>query len=264
MSATAVYFGDMRNRTGRPGWAWRSAGVSNACGRRSIRPRAARYDDACHAVGLADRVRCGKNPRVMQMDISKITPGSVEAVSIGTANPFLRDDGNPVALAIKLLDTAAEVIQYDPAAAVACIARTTDLLRAGLGASVHHPDWTTGRLRRSGLAPWQMRRVTAHIETAMGSTIRLGDCAKIVRLSKSHFARAFRVSFGETFARHVVAHRTESAQQMMLCTNDPLSQIAVACGFADQAHFTRAFRKRAGQSPAAWRRQRHAGPLSTG
>jgi AraC-like DNA-binding protein len=208
---------------------------------------------------------CGptKSPQVMQMVISKVTPRPVVAVSIDAANPSLREDGNPSALAIKLLDTAADVVQYDPAAAIAYIVRATDLLRADLGASDHQLDGATAGSVRGGLAPWQIRRVTAHIDTAMGSTIRLRNCAKIARLSTSYFARAFRVSFGETFARHVIARRTERAQQMMLCTNDPLSQIAVACGFADQAHFTRVFRYRTGISPAAWRRERHAGPLST-
>jgi AraC family transcriptional regulator len=198
------------------------------------------------------------------MDIGKVTPGPIEAISVGTADPFLRDDGNPFALTIKLLDTAAHVIQYDPAAAMACIARATALLRTGLGASHRHLHGATGRLLRGGLAPWQMRRVIAHIHTAMGSRIRLSDCARITQLSTSHFGRAFRVSFCDTFARHVVARRMERAQQMMLCTNDPLSQIAAACGFTDQAHFTRSFRNNTGQSPAAWRRQRHPGPFSTG
>jgi AraC family transcriptional regulator len=195
----------------------------------------------------------------MQMDISKVTPGSVVAVSTDAANPSPRDNGNPSALAIKLLDTAAAIIQYDPAAAMACIARATGLLRAELDASDYRPDGATAGLVRGGLAPWQIRRVTAHIDTAMGSTLRQRDCARIARLSTSYFARAFRVSFGETFVRHVRARRTERAQQMMLCTDDPLSQIAVACGFADQAHFTRVFRHHTGVSPAAWRRQQHAG-----
>lgn len=56
---------------------------------------------------------------MMHVDIGNITPGPVVAVSIDTAHPFLRDDGNPFALAIKLLDTAADVVQYDLAAALA-------------------------------------------------------------------------------------------------------------------------------------------------
>lgn len=110
----------------------------------------------------------------MQIDISKITPrlGVAAAVSTDTANPSLRDDGNPSALATKLPDTAADVVRYDLAAALAYIARATDLLRANLGASDHQPDgrpsgWcVVVRGGLAGLAPWQVRRVTAHLDTA--------------------------------------------------------------------------------------------------
>jgi AraC-like DNA-binding protein len=46
----------------------------------------------------------------------------------------------------------------------------------------------------------------------------------------------------------------------MLSTMRPLSEIAVDCGLADQAHLTRLFRKIVGESPAAWRRAR-ANPI---
>jgi hypothetical protein len=36
----------------------------------------------------------------------------------------------------------------------------------------------------------------------------------------------------------------------------PLGQIAVDCGFADQAHFTKLFRRLTGESPGEWRRVR--------
>jgi AraC-like DNA-binding protein len=47
---------------------------------------------------------------------------------------------------------------------------------------------------------------------------------------------------------------------MMLTTHEGLSQIALACGFADQAHFTRRFRLATDVSPHAWRRERLAEP----
>jgi transcriptional regulator GlxA family with amidase domain len=42
----------------------------------------------------------------------------------------------------------------------------------------------------------------------------------------------------------------------MLTSDDSLSEIALSCGFADQAHLSKVFRSRHGQSPAVWRRER--------
>jgi len=41
----------------------------------------------------------------------------------------------------------------------------------------------------------------------------------------------------------------------MLTTEDPLSQIALACGLADQAHLSKLFRRAVGETPSAWRRR---------
>jgi len=54
---------------------------------------------------------------------------------------------------------------------------------------------------------------------------------------------------------YIQRRRVVRAQQMMLLSDQPLSQIAVACGFADQAHYCRVFRDIIGLSPNAWRRQ---------
>ncbi|SVJ80984.1 right origin-binding protein [Klebsiella pneumoniae] len=40
----------------------------------------------------------------------------------------------------------------------------------------------------------------------------------------------------------------------MLGSDEPLSQIGVACGFSDQPHFSRIFLRLAGASPSTWRR----------
>jgi AraC-like DNA-binding protein len=96
--------------------------------------------------------------------------------------------------------------------------------------------------------------VTRHIDATMGSNIRTEDCATIARLSTSHFRRAFKASFGETFFAWLSRRRVERAQEMMVMTDQPLCRIARQCGFADQSHFTRVFRRLVGPSPGSWRR----------
>jgi AraC-like DNA-binding protein len=109
---------------------------------------------------------------------------------------------------------------------------------------------------KGGLAPWQIRRVAAHIEANLGATIRIKDLATLIDLSLSHFSRAFKKNFADSPHRYLMRRRLERAQGMMLTTNTSLGRIAGDCGFADQAHFNRLFRQLVGESPRAWRRVR--------
>jgi AraC-like DNA-binding protein len=46
----------------------------------------------------------------------------------------------------------------------------------------------------------------------------------------------------------------EEAARRLADTDQPLAEIALACGFCDQSHLTRTFRRRTGLTPGAWRR----------
>jgi len=84
--------------------------------------------------------------------------------------------------------------------------------------------------------------------------LKAEDLAEQLSLSAGHFNHAFKETFGESPHAYIVGLRLEMAQELMLSTAEPLSQIAYACGFADQSHFTKVFRRGVGQTPNAWRR----------
>lgn len=132
--------------------------------------------------------------------------------------------------------------------AAAILRDYNDDISASTGASI-------GASRSCGLAPWQVRKVKELIDASLDSTIMLQDCASKARLSASHFSRAFKVTFGSTVCDYIRRRRVEHAQQLMLLSREPLSQIALACGFADQSHYCRVFRDVVGVSPSAWRRR---------
>ena len=118
----------------------------------------------------------------------------------------------------------------------------------------------SGLIPRGGLAPWQVCKVLTHIESHIDAPITTAELADLVRLSPFHFSRAFRRSFNDSPHAYLMRRRVERAQGLMLTTTTSLAQIAVSCGLADQAHFTRLFRRFAGESPGTWRRARAMAP----
>jgi AraC family transcriptional regulator len=154
---------------------------------------------------------------------------------------------------VQLLASATATLDSDRHRAKACIERAAELLQVSRVREEH------GRSRsaasRGGLAPWQVKRVAAYIEAHFDSNVRAAELARVVRLSTSHFCRAFRESFGESPIAYVTRRRMRHAQVIMLLCREPLSQIALHCGMCDQAHFTRVFRKIVGINPSVWRRQ---------
>jgi AraC-like DNA-binding protein len=104
------------------------------------------------------------------------------------------------------------------------------------------------------LLTWQVRKVCAYIDANIANRLLVADLCALVRLSEAHFARSFRLTFGEPPHAFVVRRRLELASRYMVQNEMSLSEIAQLCGFADQAHLCRRFRDATGQSPAAWRR----------
>jgi transcriptional regulator GlxA family with amidase domain len=126
-----------------------------------------------------------------------------------------------------------------------------------IGAVVEDPAASTAGLdniRAGGLAKWQVSRALAYIEANLASKLDTGELASVVALSRSHFSRAFKHSLGLSPMEYVVVKRVERAKMMIGSTQERLAEVAVACGFADQAHLSRRFRDLTGISPGQWRR----------
>ena len=152
---------------------------------------------------------------------------------------------------LRLLAAATATFDSDRDRAKACVGQAMELLRLSLERAGYLRSECSSR---GGLAPWQVKRVVAYIDSNIGLSSRVSDLAGIVQLSVSHFSRLFRESFGVTPLAYVKARRIRHAQAIMLNTRKPLSQVALDCGMSDQAHFSRVFRKVVGISPSLWRR----------
>ncbi len=176
---------------------------------------------------------------------------------------LLQDPTTPsmpvTAIIARLLDRAGDAIGHDQDRARLYLARAAALLEADRAAPPPAiPAVPAPPPPRGQLAPWQLQRVTRHIEAHLDSPLRVAQLAALARLSPHYFCRAFRASLGHSPYAYILQRRIQRAQDMMLAGNEPLSQIALACGMADQAHFSRLFRNLVGVSPHAWRRSRRA------
>lgn len=110
------------------------------------------------------------------------------------------------------------------------------------------------RVHRRGLNPRQLELITAVIAEKIGDPISVSMLSSVVGLSRSYFSHAFRRTTGLTPHAHVVRLRIERAITLMARMDAPLTEVALAVGFADQSHFSRAFRRLTGITPTHWRR----------
>lgn len=102
----------------------------------------------------------------------------------------------------------------------------------------------------------QLRLVRDYIREHLHENILLQDLAGSVALSRFHFSRQFRNTVGTTPHEFVLRHRITYAQALLRRTRFSLREVASACGFADQSHMTRVFRKRLGITPGQYRHDR--------
>jgi AraC family transcriptional regulator len=154
----------------------------------------------------------------------------------------------------RLLEAAGNKLASAPHEACMHLREAVTLIESGR--AVPHGRLAQAPLTvRGGLPPRHAAMISAFVGERFGARIRTTELAALAGLSPSYFFRAFKESFGISPQAYVMKVRVDRAKEMMLASDEPLSQVALACGLSDQAHFSRVFRKTVGQSPRAWRRE---------
>jgi transcriptional regulator GlxA family with amidase domain len=98
--------------------------------------------------------------------------------------------------------------------------------------------------------------VTSYLSLHLAEPVSVADLASRAHLSPSHFAAEFRRHVGMAPHRYLMRLRIEHAQSLLITGDASLTEVALLCGFADSPHFTKAFRRATGTTPATYRRGR--------
>ena len=115
-------------------------------------------------------------------------------------------------------------------------------------------------LQRGGLSTVAKRRALELMELGTDGRLSVESLAKEVGLSPAHFSRAFKETMGVPPHRYLLNLRLERARRMLDAEDATLSAVAQRAGFADQAHFTRLFKREYGVTPGIVLRSRRRLP----
>lgn len=128
-------------------------------------------------------------------------------------------------------------------------------------------DWLCGLSKNVGhqLAPPRIRLLSLlpMVRADLAHPWRIAELAAHCHLAEASFSRQFRALMGVSPYAWLVGERLQRARHLMLTTDALLTGIALTCGFADAAHFSRVFREHHHESPRNWRNRQTRGQIST-
>jgi AraC-like DNA-binding protein len=95
-------------------------------------------------------------------------------------------------------------------------------------------------------------RARQFLEAETTRVVRAGELEAVSGLSRYELARQFRAALGTSPYRYSLMRRLDRARAL-LSRRQPPAEVALATGFADQAHLTRMFKAGLGVTPARYR-----------
>ncbi|MCY9823986.1 AraC family transcriptional regulator [Aeromonas media] len=102
--------------------------------------------------------------------------------------------------------------------------------------------------------PQHLQRAAELMQDDSASPLSLAKLSAVAGLTPSHFVRAFSQHYGMTPHAYLLDKRIRHARTL-LRQGQPLVEVALASGFADQAHFQRQFKRRVATTPGQYRTQ---------
>ncbi|WP_079433962.1 AraC family transcriptional regulator [Zoogloea sp. LCSB751] len=105
------------------------------------------------------------------------------------------------------------------------------------------------------LSPARMRRLNEFLDSHLQDSISIEQMAATLGLGVWTFSKHFRATTGASPYDYVTRRRLERAVRLLTAGELAIKEVAVDCGFSDQAHLTRVMRARMGTTPARMRKE---------
>lgn len=99
----------------------------------------------------------------------------------------------------------------------------------------------------------RMLRARDAMDRSYAQPLDVPTLARIAQVSKAHFIRTFRATFGETPHRYLQRRRVERSMFLLRNTERTVTEICFEVGFGSLGTFSRTFRDIVGESPTAYR-----------
>ena len=100
----------------------------------------------------------------------------------------------------------------------------------------------------------RMLEIADYLAAHSDQKLSLDEIAERFFISKFHLCRTFKEATGFTLAEYINTSRVMKARELLLTTNDSITDIAEATGFESSTHFGKVFKQYMGSPPLAYRK----------
>ena len=98
-----------------------------------------------------------------------------------------------------------------------------------------------------------LRRARDLADRAYAEPLDLDELAQAAGVSRHHFARTFKATYGQTPMRYVTQRRIERAQDLLRSANLTVTEVCMLVGFSSLGSFSQRFHEIVGESPTGYR-----------
>ena len=106
-----------------------------------------------------------------------------------------------------------------------------------------------------GLSQERLDRAIDYIQAYLSKNVSLEEMAAELGMSQYYFCHLFKQSMGISPHQYLIQQRVERAKFLLSRSKRSIASIAVECGFANQSHLARYFRRYTGVNPSQFRQK---------